>query len=305
MSLNFNIDIMQSHTHNDRLIEQDLILNNQYMVLISMGFFAAFVKDSVFQYYQLAAFDVVIMLSCILHTFMPYKAKLNDDIRLIIYGVILIFILFFLLLFRIESTTLFYIPMTFSLGILFDLNKNKFAVLFLALLIIISIVLYYSIDTSFSIVEDDSDYKKYTDVVNVVNSVLFSLFSIYIIIKRNQLLFLYQLKFNEIIQSSEKTNIDSETLYELNLLIYSDYTVFYLRFKEECPIFIQKVEFLAPNLVAEEMKVVILIYMNYSTKEIAKITNSSFNAIQAKKHRIRRKLNIPANISIIDFLRRL
>jgi DNA-binding CsgD family transcriptional regulator len=294
---------MQLHIHNDRLIEQDVTLSNQYLILISMGFFAFFLKDFIFQYYQLAFFDVFIMLSCILQTFIPFKNKLGDGGKLIVYGVILIFMLFFLLLFRFESTTLFYIPMTFSLGIYFDLNKNKFAVLLLSLLIVISIVLCYTMDTS--TIEHSVGYKEYTDIANIVNSTLFSLFSIYIIVMRNQLLFSYQLKFNEKLESNVKTSIDSDTLRELNILVYNDYTVFYLRFKEKYPIFIHKIELLAPNLVAEEMKVVILIYMNYSTKEIAKITNSSFNAIQAKKHRIRKKLNISASTYIIDFLRSL
>ncbi|MBV5282129.1 MAG: hypothetical protein JZU53_06785 [Paludibacter sp.] len=296
---------MQLHIQNNRLIEQDVILNNQYLLLISMGFFASFIKDFIFQYYQLAVFDFIIMLSCILHTLMPYKAKLSDDGKLIIYGVILLFMLFFLLLFRLESTILFYIPMTFSLGIYFDLNKNKFAVILLALLIVISIVLCYTIDSPSSMGEYGSDYNKFTDIVNVVNSVLFSLFSIYIIVQRNQLLFSYQLEFDEKLKSNVKTSIEPNVLSELNELIYSDYTVFYLRFKEMDPIFIHKIELLAPNLIAEEMKVVILMYMNYSTKEIAKITNSSFNAIQAKKHRIRRKLSIPSSVNVIDFLRSL
>ncbi len=297
---------MQLHIqNNNRLIEQNVILNNQYLLLISMGFFASFIKDFIFQYYQLAVFDVFIMLSCILQTFIPFKNKLGDGGKLIVYGVILIFMLFFLLLFRFESTILFYIPMTFSLGIYFDLNKNKFAVILLALLIVISIVLCYTIDSPSSMAEYGSDYNKFTDIVNVVNSVLFSLFSIYIIVQRNQLLFSYQLEFDEKFKSNVKTSIDPKVVSELNELIYSDYTVFYLRFKEKDPIFIHKIELLAPNFVAEEMKVVILMYMNYSTKEIAKITNSSFNAIQAKKHRIRRKLSIPSSVNVIDFLRSL
>jgi len=296
---------MQLHIQNDKLIEQDLAFNNQYLLLIGIVYFAGLLKDAAFQYYQLVTFDAIIILGCVIYAFMPDKAKVCDKMKLFIYGVILIFMLYFSLLFRFESITLFYIPLTFSLGIFFDFNKNRLQVLLLALLIVISIVLCYTIDSPLSLRTYSAEYKKYSDIVNIVNSILLSLFSIYSIIKSNQLLFSYQPEFNEMLMAEDGCSNELIVSEELNRLVYDDYTVFYLRFKESYPLFVHKIELMAPNLVAEEMKVIILMYLNYPTKEIAKITNSSFNAIQAKKHRIRRKLNVPTSNNIIDFLRHL
>jgi DNA-binding CsgD family transcriptional regulator len=55
---------------------------------------------------------------------------------------------------------------------------------------------------------------------------------------------------------------------------------------------------IAPHLVASEIELCILLRLNFETKEIARHTKASVRAIEGKKYRVRKKLNIPSDQDI-------
>ncbi|SDT14763.1 hypothetical protein SAMN05216490_2591 [Mucilaginibacter mallensis] len=112
-----------------------------------------------------------------------------------------------------------------------------------------------------------------------------------------------QEKINELvakIESSEKTITSSkiEELKEVVQLVISNNPAFLTKFNELDPDFCQKLLSAAPNLVATEIEFCILLRLNFETKEIARYTKSSVRAVEGKKYRIRRKLNIPSDQDI-------
>lgn len=69
---------------------------------------------------------------------------------------------------------------------------------------------------------------------------------------------------------------------------------FYIKFQEIFPDFNEKLLELNPTLVTSELKFAAYIKLDFSTKEIARYTNSSIRGVEAKKYRLRKKLNIPS-----------
>lgn len=81
----------------------------------------------------------------------------------------------------------------------------------------------------------------------------------------------------------------------VNLAMYDEAT-FYVNFNEAFPDFKKKLTDLAPTLVASELKFAAYLKLDFSAKEIAIYTNSSVRAVEAKKYRLRKKLNISSEI---------
>ena len=73
---------------------------------------------------------------------------------------------------------------------------------------------------------------------------------------------------------------------------------FFMKFNEFDPSFSRKLLDINPGLVAVEMEFCVLLRLNFETKEIARYTNVSVRAVEGKKYRIRKKLNIPSDQDI-------
>lgn len=54
----------------------------------------------------------------------------------------------------------------------------------------------------------------------------------------------------------------------------------------------------APSLVTSDLLICAQLRLGFYTKEIARYTKNSVRAVEGKKYRIRKKLNIPANEDI-------
>ncbi len=73
---------------------------------------------------------------------------------------------------------------------------------------------------------------------------------------------------------------------------------FITKFNQYDAEFSRKLLKLAPSLVASETEFCALLRLSFETKEIARYTRASVRAVEAKKHRIRKKLNIPSDQDI-------
>lgn len=94
----------------------------------------------------------------------------------------------------------------------------------------------------------------------------------------------------------ERINNDSyDKLNEIIQLAINDNPVFYVKFQDVYPEFIETIKSKAPSLVLSELKCCALLKLNFSTKEIARFTNSTVRAIEQRKYRIRKKLDIPSD----------
>ena len=57
-----------------------------------------------------------------------------------------------------------------------------------------------------------------------------------------------------------------------------------------------------PSLTASELRFCALLRLNLSTKDIAQFTNLTIRGVETARYRIRKKLAIPGNINLVDFL---
>ncbi|WP_184550489.1 hypothetical protein [Mucilaginibacter sp. FT3.2] len=83
----------------------------------------------------------------------------------------------------------------------------------------------------------------------------------------------------------------------LQLAVNND-PAFFVKHNEFDPDFSKKLLSLAPNLTAIELEFCLHCKLGFETKEIARYTKVSVRAVEGKKYRIRKKLNIPSNQDI-------
>ena len=57
-----------------------------------------------------------------------------------------------------------------------------------------------------------------------------------------------------------------------------------------------------PNLSANELKLCAYLRMNLSTKEIAQLMNISVRGVEISRYRLRKKIQIPTEVNLSDFL---
>lgn len=110
-----------------------------------------------------------------------------------------------------------------------------------------------------------------------------------------------QLLFEKLELLSSKTlndKVDEHSLKEIIQLAASNDPAFLIKFKEYHPIFIEKLMKLAPTLVSSDLLICAQLRLGFYTKEIARYTDITVRAVEGKKYRIRKKLDIPASEDI-------
>jgi hypothetical protein len=104
-------------------------------------------------------------------------------------------------------------------------------------------------------------------------------------------------KKNNITDLKQITNHQDISLYnakeELIILGKNNTSDFFLRFKEMYPEFCEKLLQIKPDLINSELKFCAYLKLNFSTNEIAECNKVTAGAIQIRKNRMRKKLNIP------------
>jgi len=130
------------------------------------------------------------------------------------------------------------------------------------------------------------------------------------------LLFYYSIKKMEkkkknIIDTKEKevnslrSKLEEDFYDELVTLAQNNSPEFLYRTKELYPQFFEKLLQLEPNLKTSELTFCSYLKLNYPTKEIAKYTFVTPKAIQNRKNRLRKRLNIPTDEDIYTWINKL
>jgi tetratricopeptide (TPR) repeat protein len=92
--------------------------------------------------------------------------------------------------------------------------------------------------------------------------------------------------------------INDKDLREVISLAMNNDPIFLIKFKELHPVFIQKLIEICPTLATSDLSICAQLRLGFYTKEIARYTGASVRAVEGKKHRIRKKLNIPTTDDI-------
>lgn len=93
-------------------------------------------------------------------------------------------------------------------------------------------------------------------------------------------------------------NFEENNLKKLVGLAAEDNPSFMILFKEAFPDFFKKINVINPKLIASEQKLCALLKLDATTKEIALYTKSSVRAVESKKYRLRKKLDIPTKMDM-------
>ena len=107
---------------------------------------------------------------------------------------------------------------------------------------------------------------------------------------------------------SFKTNIEKTDLVSIfkllenSLSTETDWDEFKIKFKELKPKFYEKLLAHQPNLTKSEIRLLTLIKIGYSQKEIANILSIAPDSVKKAKSRVRKKLDIPKDLSLKEML---
>ena len=88
-------------------------------------------------------------------------------------------------------------------------------------------------------------------------------------------------------------------------LLNEDSISFYIAFLEAYPDFSEKLLKINPAMKFSDIEFCAYIKLNLETKQIAQFKRISPRAVEGKKYRIRKKLNIPPNVNMYIWMSRV
>lgn len=104
---------------------------------------------------------------------------------------------------------------------------------------------------------------------------------------------LYQ-RLEQLKEKTSSDKVDEQALKDIIGLAMANDPAFLIKFQEHHSVFIQKLMERAPSLVTTDLLICAQLRLGFYTKEIARYTKTTVRAVEGKKYRIRKKLNIPA-----------
>ena len=290
------------------------LIFSRYMIVLFIIFFI----HSLCNYYLFASVTDTLFLffTCCFFLASPivFRKHIQNKYFICIYFAVLTLIITFYSSFcGIESGTfLFYFSLLSALPIFFEYSKNKFFFLFSLFFIVLN--LYLTCCTDIHIVEKYKDLSRYSRHLLTLNVMcMLIVFGLnYVILEEKKKTFHFVLDRNlhkkqhikdlndEVNHLKELLDKDFYTEENLKDLISSaeiNDAVFIEKFELFYPHFFDKVKNLsATPLVLSELKLCALLKLGFTTKQIATYTNSSVKSVEGRKSRLRKKINIPADL---------
>lgn len=193
-----------------------------------------------------------------------------------------------------------YISLTTAIGYFFTYSKDKLIIFTIIssymIFFLINILTGYSL---FPFIHQHLSPEKELciNIYKVLEVSVFIFVGIYFINRKEQIMIKYFMekeRLNEMIKKTDKL-VFSEDLYQLAI---NQNTLFITYFKSQFPDFFNNMLKGHPNIISSELEVCALMKLNLTTKEIARATNSTVRAVENKKYRIRKKLNISTETDI-------
>ncbi|CAI8815474.1 hypothetical protein [Chryseobacterium sp. IT-36CA2] len=139
----------------------------------------------------------------------------------------------------------------------------------------------------------------YIIFIIVISTAIIILFIYKKIKNQNQIL---HIKEKETHKLNQKLNFAFE---EVIMLAKENDPQFLARFQEVYPEFTPKLLKIEPQLLNSELKFCALLFLNFSTKEIANYSFVQPQSIQARKNKLRKRLNIPSDEDIYVWMKNM
>ncbi|MFC4162066.1 helix-turn-helix transcriptional regulator [Epilithonimonas zeae] len=193
-----------------------------------------------------------------------------------------------------------YVSLTIAVAFFFDYIRDRWIIFFLILSYLLWFLINVTTDYYLSRFYDQNlspIEEWYVRIYKIIEISFCTFVGMYFIYRKERFLVKYYIekeKLNAMIQKTDKINFSGE-LYELAM---SKNSLFITYFKSQFPDFFDNILGATPNLISSELEICALLKLNLSTKEIAIATNSTVKAIENKKYRIRRKLDLSTETDI-------
>jgi DNA-binding CsgD family transcriptional regulator len=97
----------------------------------------------------------------------------------------------------------------------------------------------------------------------------------------------------------------SDAAKEVIALAKKNDDAFLVRFNELYPHFTRDIYTRHPNLTNSEYSFCVLIYLHFTSKEIAQILTVEHRSVQTRKNRLRKRLGIPSKTDLYQYLKML
>lgn len=160
--------------------------------------------------------------------------------------------------------------------------------------------------------EKESLNKRNYVLIGIISLVALTLFAL------GYLLYIKKKREKEVLIKKQQKEIEQKDLENKNLenkvndafeeviqLAKKNDPAFLIRFQEVYPNFIKNIKSINPKVSNSELHFYGLAFLNFSTKEIADFTFVTIAAVQLRKHRIRKKYNIPSDKDFNVWMREL
>ncbi len=127
------------------------------------------------------------------------------------------------------------------------------------------------------------------------------------LVQKGEILLTIQEALNQILEKSTNPAVKKEIQQLLNLLNFDakldeDWEQFAFHFDQVHVDFLKRLREQFPQLSSNDYKLSAYLRMNLSTKEIAPLMNISVRGVEASRYRLRRKLNLPNDANLTDFM---
>jgi DNA-binding CsgD family transcriptional regulator len=119
------------------------------------------------------------------------------------------------------------------------------------------------------------------------------------IIKKNE--FLNDIK-SELINGDVKSITNVVKIIDKNLNNTDDWKLFQEAFNNADKKFIKKVKSKHPDLTPNDLRLCAYLRLNLSSKEIAPLLNISHRSVEVKRYRLRKKIDLPHNLNLTNYI---
>jgi DNA-binding CsgD family transcriptional regulator len=122
------------------------------------------------------------------------------------------------------------------------------------------------------------------------------------IIKKNEFLNAIKKELND---SEEKTTKNVKSVIKLidkDLNNTKDWEFFVKAFNNTDKGFLDRLKILHPDLTPNDLRFCVYLRMNLSSKEIAPLLNISVKSVETKRYRLRKRMNLPHEESLVNYI---
>lgn len=239
----------------------------------------------------------------------------------IVIFIILTFIVSFFYIYTWKNAGLeyFYFSLLFALPFFFNYKQDYYSILSIVLIIAVNFIGCFYLDLDFLpkskfIMAHEF---KIIQLITIIFTISNFLMDIFFISQKDQLIYrlireteIKNSTIGDLVKANNElmkqqiiiNNLSDDNIAEIIELAEGGSPFFLEKFQIYFPDFIPSILKINPVLITSELHLCALMRLNFDTKKIASCTNNSVRAIESRKYRIRKKLNIPSDININNFI---